>query len=170
MAIPFDTFSTSSLRTGFLAALLLTACGDDTDAAGEQQKATLDACGLPELCGTVVVTYGIEPSSARACLLKALEDGDPAQLSIEWRPDGGGHCFTQQEHYLLGDGTAFVWSREDLDCSDDPDDVDYRYTLERCTLKPPSHFAECRDADTTFGDPCAGGWYVDCVAAEPSCS
>jgi len=153
---------------------LVAGCGDGTDPSKEQQKETLDACGFPAPCESASLTYTLEPTSARVCILQELASGEPTHVSIKIIPDGGGVCSAQVEYYAPGDGTVLKWRRGDEDCSEDPDAVHYSYDLVRCTLKPTTFFNECLEKEGVDGeassDDCQGAWTTDCAPAEPSCS
>jgi hypothetical protein len=159
-----------------LTALVSLGCGGETDASSptdplkEQQKKDLDACGLPSPCPSATATFDVQPTGARICMLQALAAGEAAHLSLVGVPDGGGSCSSAIEVYALGDGTAFVWRRTDIDCSDDPAAVDYKYDLDRCGLKDAMYLNECMDGSGPEGFPCHTRWFKDCVPAEPACS
>ena len=169
----------------FATSLALMACSDDEAPAdanddggdllerSEQDLALLESCGLEASCGQAVDS-GAPPGPETDCILGALESGAAGRASVRGVADGSpGECGPSIELFFAQDRSVLVWQRIDGDCSSATDLT--QYTLERCTLKGPAFFTECRAAiaDGTFDakDGCATWleWYSGCSAAEATC-
>lgn len=141
-------------------ALPLAACGStDDDAerlAAEDDKAVLDACGLPTPCEEIEDL--VHPGDS-SCAWSELAKSAPLHMTRRLIFDGPGDCRARTEIYASSSGHAIVWYFEE------GDDCSASYTLESCTLKPPEFFATCvtEAPASSSGSPCHYSWFESCA-------
>lgn len=143
------------------------ACGgaDETD-----QKATLDACGLPAPCPEAATTSFRPEVESLRCIFAELAKPEPSVEIVEtFAADGGPTCVGGRHGYVGPSREVVVWTGDEggEGCGGDAQ-------IERCKLREPAFYEACKaeadalppnDIEAQLSEPCYE-FYIDCAGAE----